>query len=172
MAQFAAERVLGHGTRIDKAMVTLVRSLGPQNEHVLPETDPATARQQRIDTRREWPDSPMSDVPDRFPLFELLGDVEMMVWPELGTAVDEGGRVAAHLRDAGQWILVGEATAGQVVIKQLASGGHIVRAVSPRCIGDGFEFSGPDGFLDAVGLAKARVDWLQLQSHAPQDRGG
>ena len=171
MLKFAEENLLGHGTPIDKGIVRLIRSLGPESEHVLALTDPAAARKERIESRREWPDSPMSDVPDRYPLFHLLGDVDMMVWPELGTAVDQAGRVAAHLRDAGQWILVGEATIGEVVIKQLPSGGHIARAITPAT-GTGFPFAGPKRFLEAVGRASARIAALHAQAHERQDRGG
>lgn len=165
-----AESVLGPGTPVDLEFVRLVRSLGPESEHVAPVTDPATARAARIETRREWADSLMSDVPDRYPLFELLHDADLTVWPELGTAVDHLGHVAAHLLDSGQWMPITDATSGEVVVKQLASGRYIVRTVTD-CSGHGFEFNGAQGFLNAAGRASARIEWLYSQTHEPQDRG-
>lgn len=167
-----AEELLGAGTPVDKQTVRLVRSLGPESVHVPSITDPAAARVDRIESRREWPDSAASDVPDRFPLFELMGEVDMVAWPELGTAVDEAGRVAAHLREPGAWVLVGESTVGEVVIEMLPSGGHIARAVTANFTSHGFGFSGPTEFLAAVARARAEIDWLDTQARAPQDRGG
>lgn len=167
-----AEELLGAGTPVDRHIVRLLRSLGPESVHVPSVTDPAASRVERIESRREWPDSAVSDVPDRFPLFQLLGEVDMVAWPDLGTAVDQSGRVAAHLREPGAWILIGESTVGEVVIELQPSGGHIVRAVTAKFTGHGFGFSGPTEFLAAVARARAEIDWLDTQARAPQDRGG
>ena len=170
------EHVLGPGTPVGKEMVRLIRKLGPETEHIAAETDPSASRKARIDSRREWPDSPTSDVPDRFPLFQLLGDVDLMVWPELGTAVDTAGTVAAHLLEAGQWIVVAANTVGEVVTKQLASGGHIARIVTRpatgAATGEGFDFKGPTEYLDAVRRSRGHIAWLHRQASTPKDRGG
>ena len=170
LATFAAS-VLGHGTVVDRETVRILHSLGPETAHVSAVTDPSAARGERMQTRREWPDSAVSDVPDRYPLFEVLGDVDMVAWPALGTAVDETGRVAAHLRDAEQWILIDATTAGQVVIEQQPSGAHIVRAMTKSGSGREFEFVGPKAFLEAVGRARAQIEWQESRARAPQDRG-
>ena len=166
-----AEAVLGHGTPISLAMVRLVRSLGPESAHVLAATDPASARQARIDSRREWPDSALSDVPDRYPLFELMHSTDMMVWPELGAAVDDNGVVAAHLHDAGQWLLIGDASVGEVITMQLPSGRYVARTMTPRLTGSGFVFNDAMSFLAAVSKASAHIAGLYARLHEPQDRG-
>ena len=183
LATFAAS-VLGNGTVVDRETVRILHSLGPETAHVSAVTDPSAARGERMQTRREWPDSAVSDVPDRYPLFEVLGDIDMVAWPALGTAVDETGRVAAHLRDAEQWILIDATTAGQVVIEQqpsgahivramtnAGSGAHIVRAMTKAGSGHEYEFVGPKAFLEAVGRARTQIEWQESRARAPQDRG-
>lgn len=168
----AAEAALGAAIHLDKQTVRLIRRLGAENEHVLPVTDPAAARQLRMETRREWPDSPASDVPDRFPLFQLMGEVDLYVWPEWGCAIDPSGRLAAHLRDPGQWTRIHESTQGEVVVERLASGGFLIRtATTSGRTGSGFAFRGVDGFLEAISKAKAEIDRFEKESHEPQDRG-
>ncbi len=105
MATFATS-VLGTGTAIDRETVRILHRVGPEAAHISVVTDPSATRGDRIQSRREWPDSAVSDVPDRYPLFEVLGDVDMIAWPALGTVVDQTGRVAAHLRDTEGWIMI------------------------------------------------------------------
>ena len=166
-----AASVLGPGTSIDRETVRILHNVGPEAVHVSAVTDPSAARRERMQTRREWPDSAVSDVPDRYPLFEVLGDVDMVAWPALGTAVDQSGRVAAHLRDAEQWILILEGTVGQVVIEQQPSGVHIARVITPAPRGHDLEFAGPSAFLEAVGRARTQIEWRESHARAPQDRG-
>lgn len=172
--QSFAEDVLGHGTPIAREIAQLVHALGTDDAHLSPITDPRASRQARIETRREWPDSPMSDVPDRCALFELIGDVDLMAWPELGTAMDAQGRVAAHLKHCGRWVLVEPATAGTVVVEDLASGGHIARVAlagsGPVATG-GFPFVGPDAYIAAVRRAREHMARLDEELLEPQDRG-
>lgn len=170
LATFAAS-VLGDGTALDRETVRILHSVGPEAAHVSAVTDPAATRGDRIQTRREWPDSAVSDVPDRYPLFEVLGDVDMIAWPALGTAVDQLGRVAAHLRDAEQWVLIDAHTRGQVVIEQQPSGGHIVRTALRLSGEHALDFAGPKAFLEAVGRARAQIEWTEARARAPQDRG-
>jgi hypothetical protein len=172
--QSFAEDVLGHGTPIAREIAQLVHGLGMDDAHLSPITDPRASREARIETRREWPDSPMSDVPDRYALFALMGDVDLMAWPELGTAMDSQGRIAAHLDNQGRWILIQPDTMGSVVVEDLASGGHIARvalAGFSRTSAGGFPFSGPDDYITAVRRAREHMQRLDAELLEPQDRG-
>ncbi len=166
-----AASVLGNGTAVDRETVRILHSVGPEAMHVSAVTDPAATRGERMQTRREWPDSAVSDVPDRYPLFEVLGDVDMVAWPTLGTAVDHVGRVAAHLHDADQWVPIDATTSGHVVIEQQPSGGHIVRTTMQQPGEHAFEFVGPKAFLEAVARARTQIEWIETRARAPQDRG-
>ena len=113
----------------------------------------------------------MSDVPDRSPLFELFGPIDMTAWPDLGTAVDANGRIAAHLHTPGQWVLVDDDCRGEVLVRHLASGDYVVRATSPGCSGRGQAFCGANAYIAAVGRAKGQIESLVADARAPQDRG-
>ncbi len=166
-----AEDVLGHGTPIPKEIASLMHGLGADDAHLSAITDPQASRQARMDTRRERPDSPMSDVPDRFALFDLLGNADLMAWPDLGTAIDDRGRIAAHLRDCGRWVLVNAHTEGTLVIDQLASGGHVVRVLDGSRPELGSTFLGPDAYLAAVRRARLHIERAEAEQFEPQDRG-
>lgn len=166
-----AEDVLGHGTPIPKEIARLMHGLGADDAHLSAVTDPSASRQSRIDTRREWPDSPLSDVPDRCALFELMGNVDLMAWPDLGTAIDERGLVAAYARDGGRWLLVQPTTQGTVVVDPLCGGGHVVRVLDAVLPAAGSVFLGPEAYIAAVRRARLQIERLEAEQFEPQDRG-